>query len=102
MDTDAVNSGDVTNNENENNNVESGSDTEIEPTDKFRDGHLIKNCCMKYSCWKYWHSPMLHVVSLAIVIIYDMQLEVTKGKLDPDWKLSFPVDFWTFRDILSV
>ena len=43
---------------------------------------------------------MLHVASLAIVIVYDMQLGVTKGKLDPDWNLSFPVDLWTFIDVL--
>ena len=22
--------------------------------------NLIKKCCMKYRCWNYWYSPMLH------------------------------------------
>ena len=64
--------------------------------------HLIKNCRLKYRSWKYWHSPMLHAMSLAIVIAYDMYLEVTEGKLDKDWKIVYPVDFWTFRDVLSI
>ena len=52
--------------------------------------HLIKNCRLKYQSWKYWHSPMLHAMSLAIVIAYDMYLEVTEGKLDKDWKIVYP------------
>ena len=64
--------------------------------------HLIKNCRLKYRSWKYWHSPMLHVTSLAIVVAYDIYLEVCEGKLDQDWKVNYPVDFWTFRDILSI
>ena len=62
--------------------------------------HLIKNCRIKYRSWKYWHSPMLHGMSLAIVTAYDIYLEVAEGKLNPDWK-TLPVDFWTFRDGLS-
>ena len=64
--------------------------------------HLIKNCRLKYRCWKYWHSPMLHATVLAIVIAYDIYLEVAEGKLDSDWRLTYPVDFWTFRNVLSV
>jgi len=64
--------------------------------------HLIKNCRLKYRCWKYWHSPMFHATVLTIVIAYDIYLEVAEGTLDSDWKLTHPVDFWTFRDVLSV
>jgi len=64
--------------------------------------HLIKNCRLKYRSWKYWHSPMLHATSLAIVIAYDIYLECVEGKLDKDWLVNYPVDFWTFRDILSI
>ena len=39
--------------------------------------HLIKNCRLKYRIWKYWHSPMLHAMGLAIVIAYDMYLELS-------------------------
>ena len=31
-----------------------------------------------------------------------MYLEVTEGKLDIDWKIVYPVDFWTFRDVFSI
>ena len=62
--------------------------------------HLIKNCRMKYRSWKYWHSPMLHATSLAIVVAYDIYLEINEGKLDEDWRVSFLVDFWSFRDVL--
>ena len=62
--------------------------------------HLIKNCRLKYRSWKYWHSPMLHATALAIVIAYDMYLEVAEGKLNSDWKVTYPVYFWTFRDVL--
>ena len=41
-------------------------------------------------------------MSLAIVIAYDIYLEVTEGQLDVDWKLVYPVDFWTFCDVLSI
>ena len=43
--------------------------------------HLIKNCCLKYHSWKYWHSPMIHAMGLAIVIAYDMYLELSEVKL---------------------
>ena len=48
--------------------------------------HPIKNCRLKYRIWKYWHSPMLHAMELAIVITYYMYLELLKGKLASEWK----------------
>ena len=44
---------------------------------------------------------MLHTMSLAGVVAYDMYLEVAEGKLDQTWKDENSVDFWTFRDLLS-
>ena len=38
--------------------------------------HLITNCHMKYRCWNYWRSPMIHAMSLSVVVSYDMYLEV--------------------------
>ena len=64
--------------------------------------HLVKNCRLKYRSWTYWHSPMLHATALAIVLAYDMYLEVAEGILDVDLKIECPVDFWTFRDVFSV
>jgi hypothetical protein len=63
--------------------------------------HLIKNASMFYRSWKYWHSPMLHGKSLAVVVAYDLYLEVAEGKLDVAWQIDNPLDFWTFREQLS-
>ena len=37
--------------------------------------HLIKNFCIKYIYWKYWNSPMIRDMSLAVLIACDMYLE---------------------------
>ena len=63
--------------------------------------HLIKNAKIFYRSWKYWHAPMRHGKAMAIVVAYDMYLEVCEGKLDDDWKVEQPVDFWRFRELLS-
>lgn len=63
--------------------------------------HLIKNARMSYRSWKYWHSPMIHGKSLAVVTAYDMYLEVATGDLDPHLKIEKPMDFHTFRERLS-
>ena len=47
--------------------------------------HLIKNCNISYRSWKYWHSPMLHAMSLAICVAYDIYLEVCEGELAKKW-----------------
>ena len=62
--------------------------------------HLIQNCRIFYRSWKYWHSPMLHAMAMAIVVAYDMYCEVAEGELDIEWKVK-PVEFWEFRDKLS-
>ena len=38
-------------------------------------------------------------MSLAIVVAYSIYLEMSEDKLNPDWKVVYPVDFWTFRDL---
>jgi hypothetical protein len=81
---------------NEARNLYLGSYSRIDSID-----HLIKNCKMKYRTWKYWHAPMLHAMSLAVLIAYDIYLEVAEGSLDKTWKDDDPCDFWTFRDLLS-
>ena len=63
--------------------------------------HLIKNCHIGYRSWKYWHAPMNHGKALVVVIAYDIYLDLAEGKVDPEWKVENPIDFWTFRDILS-
>ena len=62
--------------------------------------HLIKNTDMFYRSWKYWHSPMIHGKSLAVVVAYDMYLECCEGNLKPGWKIDAPVTFWRFREKL--
>jgi hypothetical protein len=64
--------------------------------------HLVKNCNLFYTCWKYWHSPVNHAKALAIVTAYDMYLECCEGKLDSSWKIDRPESFHTFREKLSL
>ena len=42
--------------------------------------HMIKNARLFCRSWKYWHSPMLHRKAMAVVVAYDMYLEVAEGK----------------------
>ena len=48
--------------------------------------HLIKNCRMKYRCWKYWHSPMIHSISIAVFLACAMYLKLAEGYLGQTWK----------------
>ena len=43
--------------------------------------HLIKICPLKYFYWNYWHAPMLHAMVLAIVIAYNMYLDLAEGNI---------------------
>ena len=63
--------------------------------------HLIKICNLKYQTWKYWHSPVNQAKGMAIVVTYDIYKECCEGELSCEWKIEQPVDFFTFRDILS-
>lgn len=64
--------------------------------------HLIKNCSMKYHTWKYWHSVANHAKALAVVTSNDIYLELCDGLVHTEWKNEKPVDFYTFRDHLSI
>ena len=64
--------------------------------------HLIKNCHMFYRSWKYWHAAMLHAKALAVVVAYDIYLEVAEGHLDSSWKVEHPMGFFEFREQLSL
>ena len=66
-----------------------------------RIDHYIKNCHMGYHCRKYWHSPKIHGKALAVVIAYDIYLEVAKGNVLPVCKLEEYMMFWEFRERLS-
>ena len=44
---------------------------------------------------------MLHGKGMAVLVAYDMYLEVAEGKLRGEWKLDEPMDFWRFREILA-
>jgi hypothetical protein len=63
--------------------------------------HLIQNARIFYRSWKYWHSPVLHGKALAVVVAYDMYLECCEGKLNAEWKIEKPLNFWSFRENLS-
>ena len=63
-------------------------------------------CCQRFltQCrtWKYWHAPMCHAKSMAVVVAYDMYLEVAEGNLNPAWKIANPVSFHRFREKLAI
>ena len=42
--------------------------------------HLIKNLSMEYRCCKYWQSPIIHSMYLAVVVAYDMYTKVGEGE----------------------
>ena len=44
---------------------------------------------------------MLHGKAMSVVVAYDMYLEVTEGKINNDWKLDEPMDFWRFREKMA-
>jgi hypothetical protein len=57
------------------------------------DHLMIKNVNIFYQLWKYWHLPVVHGKSLAVVVAYDLYLEVAEGKLNPAWGIEEPLDF---------
>ena len=62
--------------------------------------HLIKNYIVFYLSWKYWHSPMLHTKSLAMVVEYDIYKECAECGLDSVWEIVHTIYFWKFGDVL--
>ena len=54
--------------------------------------NLIKNCRTKYRCWKYWNSPNIHAMYLAVVVAYDIYIKMEEGELDQTWKDNTIVD----------
>ena len=48
--------------------------------------HAIKNANLACRSWKHWHGAMLHAKGMAIVVAYDIYLEVCEGKLNEDWE----------------
>ena len=44
----------------------------------------------------------MHGKALAIVVAYDMYMEVAEGNINIEWKVENPVDFWTFCEQLSI
>ena len=63
--------------------------------------HMIKNANLGFVSWKYWHAPMNHALSMAIVVAYDIYLEVCEGKLDEEWKVETPISFRKFRETFA-
>ena len=63
--------------------------------------HMINNTDIFYRTWKYWHAPVNHALSMAIVIAFDVYGECCNGDLEENWRNDNPVDFHKFRSILS-
>ena len=65
--------------------------------------HMIKIAKIRYISWKYWHSPVNHCLSIAVVAAYDMYNECCDGELDPEWAIPLEerMHFSTFRQTLA-
>ena len=44
---------------------------------------------------------MRHAKAMAVVVAYDIYLEVAEGELNEEWGLREPMDFWRLREKLS-
>eukprot|EP00957_Ditylum_brightwellii_P121898 9296026-Ditylum_brightwellii.AAC.1 len=55
-----------------------------------------------YRSQKYWHSPKLHGTCMATAVAYDIYLEVAEGEICQTWRDDNPMNFWEFRDRLSI
>eukprot|EP00957_Ditylum_brightwellii_P119462 9114590-Ditylum_brightwellii.AAC.1 len=55
-----------------------------------------------YQSRKYWHSPKLHGTCMATVAAYDIHSEVAEGEICTTWRDNDPMNFWGFRDRLSI
>ena len=56
--------------------------------------HMIKNV-------RLFYRSMLHGKVMAMVVAYDMYLEVAEVNLRGEWKLDEPLDLWRFREKLE-
>ena len=63
--------------------------------------HMIKYARLFYRSWKYWNLPMLHGKAMAVVVAYDMYLEVAEVNIRDEWKLDEPMDFCRCRENLA-
>ena len=63
--------------------------------------HLIKNCRMKYRCWKYSHPSMIRAIYLEVFVDYEIYIWMAEEEINQTWKDNHISDFWTFRDMLS-
>ena len=58
--------------------------------------HMVSIESINYICWKYWHLPYLHALSIAVVAAYDMYVECCEGSLDQSWRIE-PKDHMSIR-----
>lgn len=65
--------------------------------------HMIKIAKIRYICWKYWHAPVNHCMSIAVIAAFDMYHECCDGGLDPEWAIPKKqrMSFSKFRQELS-
>ena len=64
--------------------------------------HIIKDSRIKYRCWKYWHSPITHIMSLSVVAAYEIYLDMEEVDLYQTWKDNNIVEFWKFHNIFPI
>ena len=63
--------------------------------------HIIKDSRIKYRCWKYWHSPIIHAMYIYAVVACEIYIKVKEGEIDQTWKDDNIFGLWIFCDLLS-
>ena len=54
---------------------------------------MVKHCYIYFGCWNHVCAEMNHILSLAVVIPYDMYLEFSDRWLHQKWKFKKPMTF---------
>ena len=62
---------------------------------------LLKEWCIRYVTWRWWHAPANHGKAIAGVMAYALYEQCAQGGVHPDWKLDKYMTAPEFRRRLS-
>eukprot|EP00957_Ditylum_brightwellii_P178177 13570986-Ditylum_brightwellii.AAC.1 len=52
---------------------------------------------IRYTCWKWWHSPASHGKSIRTVTAYEICMDCAAGKPVPAWEVDDPMSYCEFH-----
>ena len=62
---------------------------------------LLKEWCMRYVTWRWWHAPANHGKAIAGVMAYALYEQCAEGGVHPDWKMEKCMSAPEFRRKLN-